>query len=332
MKRYARVIEILDTAVKGDAIKAHGNFWRGKARHDFIALKVFGQQLVDPGHPENSAVIKALRGLAPFGSDVTPHPVGAVFRRMPAGRPPVPDASIAFVEQWIKDGCPDDETAEATLAGITAADVNTYVRFFREFDNFFMFEANPDTQGEIGAFFGLAPTWPGLQPAGDASAWATALGAADVSNALTYLSDHQLTIMRSYFSTPLNQPMMADALWLFGCNQLPPDPLRPADPRHKMDGAQMWLFWLAFADACIRRNVSPSWPDIAKSICFGMVGDALFRTDRPPAERLKINRYRADDPDVRRKIGNDFDALSGVNLLDAIISLAREAMFGAPSA
>ena len=68
------------------------------------------------------------------------------------------------------------------------------------------------------------------------------------------------------------------------------------------------------------------------AICLGLVGDALFRTDRPAPERLKITRYRADDPDVRQKVVGDFAPLSDQQLLDAMIDLGREASFGAPSA
>ena len=31
---------------------------------------------------------------------------------MPVGYPPVPDDSILFIEQWITDGCPDEEMNE----------------------------------------------------------------------------------------------------------------------------------------------------------------------------------------------------------------------------
>ncbi len=68
MKRFARVIEILETAVHGDTIKAHGNFWRGKPLHDFIALKIFGQTLIVPGRAADSAIIKAMRVTGDFAA------------------------------------------------------------------------------------------------------------------------------------------------------------------------------------------------------------------------------------------------------------------------
>lgn len=329
MKRFARVIEILETAVNGETIGAHGNFWRGKTLGEFVALKVFGQKLIVPGQSAQSAIIKATRGLAPFGSDVTPRPPGAIFRRMPEGRPPVPDDSIAFIAKWIDDGCPDDEVAQPAAAA--AVNVDTFVRFFREFDNFFMFNASSETRGDIGSYFGVVQNWPGIAITPDLPGWTDAIKSSDVGDAVAYLSGHQLTIMNSYFGTPLDHTAVAEALWQFGRGQLPADPLRPQDPQHRMNGADMWMVWLAFADACMRREVQTTdWSALAKSICLGLVGDALFRTDRPDTERLKITRYSAGDPNVRQKVVDDFAPLSGDRLLDAMIALGREASFGAP--
>jgi hypothetical protein len=104
--RYQQIIDILDAAVGGSAaaIGAHGPFWRGKTRDEFVAASVFGQKLLVVGDGAGSNIIKALSAQAPFGTDVgTP---GATFRRMPAGRPPVAADKIAVIKQWIDDGCP----------------------------------------------------------------------------------------------------------------------------------------------------------------------------------------------------------------------------------
>ena len=107
MGRYQEIIDILDNAVGGSAspVGAHGPFWRGKTRDQFVAANVFGQKLLVVGDGAGSNIIKALSAQAPFGTDVgTP---GATFRRMPAGRPPVPDDKIAVIKTWIDDGCPE---------------------------------------------------------------------------------------------------------------------------------------------------------------------------------------------------------------------------------
>lgn len=108
MNRFERVIQILDEAIGGPAasIRAHGTFWRGLTRDQFVAQEVFTRPLIVVGRGGDSDLVKALRGEFPFGSNTgTP---GATFRRMPAGRPPVPVDQIAFIERWIDDGCPED--------------------------------------------------------------------------------------------------------------------------------------------------------------------------------------------------------------------------------
>jgi photosystem II stability/assembly factor-like uncharacterized protein len=113
MNRFQRVIDILDTAIGGPTVNiaVHRAFWRGLTRDEFVSKKVFGLDLVQLGQGADSNLVKALRGVAPFGSDLPVPPTDARFSRMPAGRPPVPDPDIAVIEQWINDGCPVGDTA-----------------------------------------------------------------------------------------------------------------------------------------------------------------------------------------------------------------------------
>lgn len=111
MKRFQRVCEILDEAVGGpDAfVGFHGAGWRGTTRDEFVTLHFFGKDLVVVGDGAASNLVLALKGQSPFGADLPEPPVGASISRMPSGRDPVPAESIAFIEQWIDDGCPDDD-------------------------------------------------------------------------------------------------------------------------------------------------------------------------------------------------------------------------------
>jgi len=96
---FERVIEILDEAIGGPgaSIRGHGTFWRGLSRDQFVAHEVFTRPLVVVGKGGDSNLVKALKGVKPFD--------GSELRRMPAGRPPVADENIAFIERWIDDGC-----------------------------------------------------------------------------------------------------------------------------------------------------------------------------------------------------------------------------------
>ena len=125
---FQQVIEILDEAIGGPdvGIGAHRAFWRGLTRDEFVAKKVFGKPLVVVGDGAASNLVLALKGEAPFGSDLPEPPEGADVRRMPAGRPPVPAASIAIIEQWITEGCPDEPVAvEPTWRATNAPDADS---------------------------------------------------------------------------------------------------------------------------------------------------------------------------------------------------------------
>jgi hypothetical protein len=131
MNRFTEVKNILENAVANTDIGAHGNFWRDRTRDEFVAAKIFGRPLfakkADGTFDENeSNLVKALQGRAPFGSDIgTPN---ATFRRMPAGFPPVPADKIAFIQQWIKDGCPDEEIQPQSVPPSFEADIKGLFR------------------------------------------------------------------------------------------------------------------------------------------------------------------------------------------------------------
>src|SRR5213080_2645591 len=126
--RYDHVQEILRNAA-GDGKPSHGGagaFW-DLPRDEFVRLSIYGIALIPPGLADGGAtpseghccgtsgpspgppsggasvkdagLLKALRGQAPFD--------GTHFPRMPMGRPPVSDPDIAYIEQWIADGCPE---------------------------------------------------------------------------------------------------------------------------------------------------------------------------------------------------------------------------------
>ena len=94
-----------------------------------------------------------------------------------------------------------------------------------------------------------------------------------------------------------------------------------------MNGATMWLMWLACCDAALRLQVEVAeWSTIMRAVGGGLVGDALFRTDRPPTDRLEITRYTVQQPDVKRQVLADMASVPENRLLDHMIGLGREAM------
>ncbi len=114
MDRLQRVIDILDAAIGGPDVNIamHRAFWRGLSRDQFVAKKVLGLDLLVVGDGRASNLVKALRGEPPFGADLPEPPTDARFSRMPTGMPPVPDADIDFIKQWIDAGCPAGDDAD----------------------------------------------------------------------------------------------------------------------------------------------------------------------------------------------------------------------------
>jgi hypothetical protein len=136
MNRYAHVLEILDAAVGGPTapVAAHGAFWRGLTRDQFVAKKVYGLPLLVVGNAAASNLVKALAGEPPFGADLPGAREDAVYNRMPSGRDSVAAADQAFIRQWINDGCPGEPPAALESPQSAAAPTATMTSLMEEFD------------------------------------------------------------------------------------------------------------------------------------------------------------------------------------------------------
>jgi hypothetical protein len=108
---FAKVVRLLESAVRGFRVGAHHNFWRNVTRDEFISMSVFGYPLVarrDDGgfDAAGSNLIKALRGEPPFDA-ADPSEDPSRFPRMPAEHPPMAPEAIEYIYKWIEAGCPD---------------------------------------------------------------------------------------------------------------------------------------------------------------------------------------------------------------------------------
>lgn len=276
--RYAQVLAILDSLVGGAQIGAHGPFWRGLTVEQFISRKVFGLPIVEVGNAVRSNLIKALRAERPFGSDVgTP---GAMYRRMPAGRQAATDEQIDFIARWINDGCPDDTVNAAALISTGSQDrLQRHITYWREFDDWAMFNVEPEVSAAINEFFPLAQLWVLFaRDSGQLARWRQAISADPVRRALQVLSERQRITVAKYYGFPPNSEVLFESYKLFGKGEFPPDPLRPADPHHRMDGETMWFVWSAFADGCLRQGIDGNyWNVAARAILVGLLHDGIFR-------------------------------------------------------
>lgn len=111
--QFKKVVRILEDSVRGFHIGAHHNFWRDCTRDELVSKSIFGNPLIAVGpdgrfSADNSNLIKALRGEAPFDAP-DDNQNRSRYPRMPAEHPPLPPAGIEFIRQWIYDGCPDND-------------------------------------------------------------------------------------------------------------------------------------------------------------------------------------------------------------------------------
>jgi hypothetical protein len=288
---YARVRQLLDEAVHGNNIGAHGPFWRTLTRDQFVAKSVFGKPLIAKKtdgtfDPDESNLVKALEGRSPFGADLDPPPAGAFLNRMPDGYDPMPQVRINEIRAWIGEGCPATADTPAAFMASTAGSPlpdQTMLDFWRELDNWAMFEATPEVSNAINVFFDKAPLW--MVFASDETRepdWQAATLDGSFRDAVALLEGRQRQTVLKYFGRPVPIESLLYAFRRFGDNSLPNDTQRPADMRHTMNGRVMWFMWSAFCDACLRlatpQGIPASfWYGMTRGILVGLMNDGLIR-------------------------------------------------------
>jgi hypothetical protein len=101
---YTRVTAILEAATQ-DATPRHSGkrrFWT-LPLDQFLAIeKIYTVELIaapGPNRGARSGLVKALKGEPPFGDD-------GDYARMPMDLDPVAPEDIAYIENWIDEGCP----------------------------------------------------------------------------------------------------------------------------------------------------------------------------------------------------------------------------------
>jgi hypothetical protein len=311
----------------------HGSFWRGVSRDEFVALSVFGLELVVVGDPEASNLVRSLRGLAPFGSDLPDPPPDSFMRRMPAGRPPASEEDIALIEGWIRAGCPDEPTRAAEQPDIVAREIllvddDLHVRYWRAVDDFFLPGlSSEETLVHVGRMHVMAfQAWrASVLLGGPESVWTDYLARPENRESFAYIRHHQRRLLLEFYEG--SQDGYFDSIWKFGGNLLPADPLSHARPQHTMNSVNDWFFWVAHLDATLRADdVSDLDLGLARGWQVGIVADGLLRTDadRPPGRRIPIPDFDPMAPDLKQTVSAAWSAANPAELRAKMLVRARD--------
>jgi hypothetical protein len=312
----------------------HGPFWRGVSRDQFVNLKVWGLPLVVPGDPGRSNLVRALRGLSPFGADQNPRPPGAVFQRMPAGGlPAAAEVDIVLIEQWIGAGCPvlapsvSAGLFEAMLAGagVQVTDA-THTHFWRAMEDFFLpLYASEETREHVGVMHSNAyVAWMETYRDGKSGEWPTYLASASVQESFRYIRKHQRRLLEAYYDN-VDDAIM-DSLWKFGANALPTDPDPRYLPRHTMNSVQDWFWWVPYHFAALSANDAEEVDLIlARGWQIGLVADGLIRdmSDRGAGSAVMPIPDFQPVPDLRARAQATFANATPQQLMDQMLTRAR---------
>lgn len=303
MASFHDVQRSLDRILGGASPGNHKAFWRGRTRDEFVALRVFGLAVVQVGDPESSNLVRALRGLAPFGSDLTPPPDDAFLPRMPMDQPPAAPEEIALIEDWIRDGCPEEERSagfSGILASIPAAAPappgdDDHVAYWRDVDLFFLPGlSSPETEAHVDNVHVTAfRAWRASHLTGsDPEAWTRLTQRPEILESFRYLRFHQQRLITQYYGA--SQDHLFDSLWKFGGDLLPPDPQSMVEPQHRMNSILDWSFWIPYIELSITQpDTSEADLGLARAWQVGIAADGLLRGRKP------IPEFDPADPDLR---------------------------------
>jgi hypothetical protein len=109
-------------------------------------------------------------------------------------------------------------------------------------------------------------------------AWIDSLSGEPARQSAAMLSDREQQTVEAHYGVPVPLLTLLDGFERFGNDGLPDDPDRPQVPRHNMNAAIMWFVLSAFAEACIRLEISTGfWEFYMRAILCGLLNDGLFR-------------------------------------------------------
>jgi hypothetical protein len=101
--RFPDIQRILDEAVEGQDIGAHGPFWRVVTRDEFVARLVFGCPII---FSEGGTFSGPRSPLVQILQNPIECPPDRERPQMPVGFPLVPPEKVQIISDWIDAQCP----------------------------------------------------------------------------------------------------------------------------------------------------------------------------------------------------------------------------------
>jgi hypothetical protein len=333
MPGLQQIQDMLERMLGTYPMPAHDYFWRGKTRDELVGTQVFGVSILLPGRPDESNLLRAMRG--DKSGDHDSDRVGRERLRRIFTNIRVTEGDINVLTAWIREDCPETdplrttrESAGAALDAVARADDDTHVRYWRAIDDFFLPGlASPVTLPHVGRVHGFDNVWgPIVALGGDLSLWTGFLAKPENQASFNYIRHHQRRLIQEYYGSS-NEDLL-ESLWKFGGNLLPIDPDSHALPNHTMNGVGDWFSWSPYLDASLRAPDAEAVDmDLARSWQIGIVADGLLRTDadRPPGQRMPISDFQASDPDLKSKVLAKYADADAPTLISEMARRAREA-------
>jgi hypothetical protein len=339
MPGLQQIQDMLERILGTYPMPAHDYFWHGKTRDELVATEVFGVPILVPGRPDDSDLLRAMRGDR-FGEGSV-NRIGIdrlrkIFKDIRAA-----EADVNVLSAWIGQSCPEADpsktrstfTARAmTLDAPAEATDDTHVRYWRAIDDFFLPNlASAVTRPHVLRVHAFDNVWGPVVAGADLSIWTSFLAQPQNAESFNYIRHHQQRLIQEYYGD--SKASLLDCLWKFGGNLLPIDPQSHALPHHTMNGIGDWFSWAPYLDASLRApDVQPVDVDLARGWQIGIVADGLVRTDedRPEGQRMPIPDFTAADPDLRSKVFSKYTDMDGP-LIGEMCRRARDlGIFGSP--
>ncbi len=318
MPNFHEIQMLLDKVLGPTPAGNHGAFWRGKTRDEFVELAVFGIKIIEPGAPEKSPLIGAMRGSTPYGSERSQKSNDQMWLCLAAEQPAATKEDIEFVSNWIAQGCPDEHpTAEVrALAIVENVDDETHVKYWRSIDFFFLPSlASPETRDHVLRLhmdaFGPWKASNILDQGADA--WNNYMNRADVQESFRHVRFHQTRIIEDFYGT--SQDNLLDSLWKFGGDLLPPDPQIGIPPKRTMNSPYDWFWWIPYLEMSLRAgDATESDIRLARAWQVGIIADGLVRG------RLDIPEFQATDPSLEQNVKAAFENTQPDELVQGMVA------------